>query len=96
MSIAFLIAPSARRLTAVACVLLLLGCNEHSDEYYPLNEGRWWYFTTRTTILDEVAEQRLVVANIGAGTLDDGASVRIQRQSSGREVHVQQATLLSF
>ncbi len=70
--------------------MLLLGCGEHSGEYYPLDEGRWWYFTTRTTILDEVAEQRLVVANIGTGTLDDGFSVRIQRQSSGREVHGRQ------
>ena len=89
MSIAFSIAPTARRLTSAAFVLLLLGCSEHGDVYYPLDEGRWWYFTTRTTILDELAEQRLVLANIGAGTLDNGASVLIQRQSSGREVHVQ-------
>ena len=89
MSIAFPIAPAARRFTSLAFVLLLLGCSEHGDVYYPLDEGRWWYFTTRTTILDEVAEQRLVVANIGTGTLEDGAGVSIQRQSSGREVHVQ-------
>ena len=89
MSIAFSITPSAHRLTGIVFVLLLLGCSGHDDVYYPLDEGRWWYFTTRTTILDETAEQRLVVANIGAGTLDDGARVLIQRQSSGREVHMQ-------
>lgn len=71
-------------------MLLLLGCSDHGGEYYPLDEGHWWYFTTRTTILDEITEQRLVVANIGTGTLDDGSSVHIQRQSSGREVYVRQ------
>ncbi len=89
MSIAFPFAPSARRLTGIACALLLLGCSEQVDEYYPLDDGRWWYFTTRTTILDEVVEQRLIVANIGAGKLGDGARVLIQRQSSGREVQIQ-------
>jgi hypothetical protein len=90
MSIAFPIAPTARRLAGlVACALLLLACSEQGDGYYPLDDGRWWYFTTRTTILDEVAEQRLIMANIGVGKLADGTRVLIQRQSSGREVYIQ-------
>ena len=90
MSIAFPIAPTARRLAGfVACALLLLACGEQGDGYYPLDDGRWWYFTTRTTILDEVAEQRLIMANIGVGKLADGTRALIQRQSSGREVYIQ-------
>ncbi len=89
MSIANPFAPTACRLTGIACLLLLLGCSDQVDEYYPLDNGRWWYFSTRTTILDEPAEQRLIVANIGAGKLADGSRVLIQRQSSGREVQIQ-------
>lgn len=92
MNASFLFAPATRRLTALACVLVLSGCGEQNDEYYPLDDGRWWYFTTRTTILDETAEQRLIVANIGAGRLADGSPVMIQRQSSGREIQIRKTS----
>jgi hypothetical protein len=56
-----------------------------------LERGRWWYFETETTVLDSGVRQRLMIANIGAGT-NAGKRVFIQRQSSGREVYFHQTS----
>jgi len=74
-----------RHLCAVV-ILICAGCDNHGHGFYPLEEGRWWDFETRTTVLDEVSAQRLMVANIGAGD-HAGTPVLIQRQSAGREVY---------
>lgn len=71
---------------AAAAILLLNGCGEPQRDYFPLESGRWWYFETRTTRLEDPQDQRLIVANIGPGT-KDGQAVFIQRQSAGREVY---------
>jgi len=69
-----------------ALVLAVVGCSDTATEFYPLETGRWWYFRTETTILDEHREQRFLVANLGHGD-HAGTSVAIQRQSNGREVY---------
>lgn len=67
-------------------VFALAACSDAGDEYYPLAAGRWWYFQTQTTILDERLDQRFIVANLGVGK-HNGEPVFIQRQSAGREVY---------
>ncbi len=71
------------------CILIvsaLTACSDGEPDFYPLDKGRWWYFQTETTILDEHRTQRFIVANLGTGEHDD-ESVFIQRQASGREVY---------
>ncbi len=75
----------ARQLCALA-ILALVACSNPGTDLYPLDAGRWWYFQTETTILDERRQQRFLVANLGSGT-HDGEPVSIQRQSTGREVY---------
>lgn len=74
--------PRVRRLVFLLVVLGIAACTAASSDPYPLNTGRWWYYRTTTSILDEFKEQRLHVANVGAATAD-GMPVTVQR-SQGR------------
>ena len=70
-----------------ALVVGLAACTDNRAEFYPLEPGRWWYFRTQTTILDEHSEQRFIVSNLGQGERD-GKPIFIQRQSTGRDVYI--------
>lgn len=75
-----------RRLCALIG-LALAACADTGSDYYPLDDGRWWYFQTTTTILDEHRDQRFIVSNFGSGTYA-GKPVFVQRQSSGRDIYL--------
>lgn len=48
----------------VAC-LALGGCGTGEPSYYPLAEGRWWYYDVREVVLDEPRERRFLLFNAG-------------------------------
>ena len=76
------------------CSLLIIGvagCADSATGFYPLNAGRWWYYRTETTILDDKREQRFLVANLGRGE-HAGEKVYLQRQSAGRELYFQRTS----
>ena len=43
---------------------LLAGCAQQDNSPFPTNPGRWWYYQTRTQILKDVSEQRLLISNL--------------------------------
>jgi len=65
---------------------LVAGCGSGDGSYFPLESGRWWQYSTATTILEETARQKFVVSNLGTATI------------GGREIAVQrvQASLLRY
>ncbi len=60
----------------LAYVLLLAACTARDASYYPLAQGHWWYYTTRTSVLGETHAERLFVANETAS--DQGLFQRLQ------------------
>ncbi|MGE0482739.1 MAG: hypothetical protein AB7Q81_01220 [Gammaproteobacteria bacterium] len=52
----------------VAALLACAGCGPSAD-YLPLDTGHWWYYALESHVLDEPAEARVVMANIGVGEL---------------------------
>ena len=43
---------------------LLAGCAKQDNSPFPTDPGRWWYYQTRTKILKDVSEQRLLISNL--------------------------------
>ncbi len=57
---------------------LLFACTDNDLSPYPTDPGRWWYYQTRSQILKEVTEQRLLISNLSR----DEHLLRQRRQAS--------------
>ena len=57
---------------------LLIGCAKQDNAPFPTDPGRWWYYQTRTQILKDVSEQRLLISNLAR----DQHSFQQRRQAS--------------
>jgi hypothetical protein len=77
----------ARLLGVTALVLMLSGCSKPNAEYYPLGVGKWWHYQTRTTILGEESNARIIIANLESGSVD-GEPIVVQRRQDGRDHYV--------
>jgi len=54
---------SGKRILSLLAGILLVACTAGDRGYYPLAPGRWWYYTTETTILSEPRSERVFIAN---------------------------------